>query len=466
MNKLGSSFRDPSGFLFTRDGTLYRQVNEVYRSDYELLMSGGLYSELTAGKMLVAHSETEIPCSGAGGFKVIRPERIPFISYPYEWCFSQLKAAALLTLEVQKRALAREMILRDASAYNIQFDKGLPVFIDTLSFEKYEEGSPWVAYQQFCRHFLAPLALMAHTDVRLNCLGRDFINGVPLDLASSLLPGRTWLGFSLLSHIHMHARAARHYETPGAGPVKKPAMSRFALEALLDSLGTAVQKQVLPGIKTEWGDYYTDTNYSEDAFRAKKRLVSGFIDASAPARLWDLGANNGEFSRIASGKNIATVAFDMDPAAVEKNYGEVLRTGDKYLLPLLSDLTNPSPGIGWANGERYSLADRAPADCVMALALVHHLAIGNNLPFENIAAYFSSLGRDLIVEFVPKEDSKVQVLLASREDIFPGYRQECFEESFRGYFSILRSEKIPGTCRTLYLMRKLPADQSAARAEA
>ncbi|HBA59288.1 MAG TPA: SAM-dependent methyltransferase [Elusimicrobia bacterium] len=453
-NRQDASFRDPAGFLFASGGILYRQVNAVYRPDYELLLSSGLYAALAGKKLLIPHDETDLPCPGADGFRVIRPEKVPFISYPYEWCFSQLKAAALLTLEVQKLALAHGMTLRDASAYNVQFHKGQPVFIDTLSFAKRAEGSPWAAYGQFCRHFLAPLALMAKTDLRLNCLSRDFIDGVPLDLASSLLPLRTWLDFSLLSHLHFHAKASGHYGRPGAAP-RKQEMSGFSLDALLDSLEGAVKKLAFPGVKTEWGDYYAETNYSEAAFEAKKLLVSDFIEAASPQTLWDLGANSGEFSRLASAKNISTLAFDSDPVAVEKNYRAVSARKDERLLPLLADLANPAPGTGWANRERASLAARGPADCVMALALIHHLAIGNNLPFEELAGYFASLGRDLIIEFVPKEDSMARFLLSAREDVFPKYAQKDFEAAFSGYFAVLKQAQIPGSGRTLYLMRKL-----------
>jgi len=457
MNKLPGSFRDPAGFLFEKEGVLYRQINDVYRADYELLISSGLYAELLKQKLIIPHIEADIPFPEKNGFRIIRPERVPLVSYPYEWCFSQLKAAALLTIKIQQLALAHGMSLKDASAYNVQFYKGAPVFIDTLSFRKHVEGSPWAAYQQFCRHFLAPLVLMAKTDLRLSCLGREFIDGVPLDLASTLLPAGTYLDFSVLTHIHLHAKTIRRYETPGKTAPKQPRMSMFSLRALLNSLESAISRQALPSVKTEWGDYYSDTNYGEAAFEEKKRIVSAFISEANPAKLWDLGANTGEFSRLASRNKIFTAAFDVDPIAVERNYVKAAKDYEEHLLPLLLDLTNPSPAIGWANGERESLAERAPADCVMALALIHHLAIGNNLPFGSIFRYFSELAPYLIIEFVPKEDSKTQILLSSRRDIFPDYHQPGFEAAFTEYFTVLRQEKITGSGRTLYLMRKKTA---------
>lgn len=196
------SFRDPSGFIFFENGSLYRQVNIVYRENYDQLINSGLYETLVRLGLMVSHEEVDLHYARTNSaYRILKPALIPFISYPYEWCFSQLKDAALTTLEIQKKALDFGMSLKDASAYNIQFLDGKPVFIDTLSFEKYEEGQPWVAYRQFCQHFLAPLALMCFSDVRLNQLLRIYPDGIPLDLASCLLPLRTFLKFSLLSHI-------------------------------------------------------------------------------------------------------------------------------------------------------------------------------------------------------------------------------------------------------------------------
>ncbi len=455
MERNKASFRDPSGFVFTEGGVLFRQINSGYRAEYEKLVSSGLYEELVSERLLLAHEEADHAGAAPDCFKVIRPERIEFISYPYEWCFSQLKDAALAMLKIQKLALDRGMILKDASVYNIQFHGGAPVLIDTLSFEIYQEGQPWHGYRQFCRHFLAPLALMAKTDTRLNCLCREYIDGVPLDLAAALLPVSTLLDFALLSHIHLHARAEKRCaKTSETEPAPAPSMSPFALNALVDNLQSGVYRLRLPQRKTEWGDYYANTNYTPAAFEAKKRVVGEMLDMAAPRRVWDLGANNGEFSRIACAKGVRTVAFDADANAVEQNYLAVKKEGLTELLPLAADLTCPSPAIGWANDERDSLTARADADCVMALALIHHLAISNNIPLERIAGYFSRLAEHLIIEFVPKDDSKVKILLASRKDIFDGYSRAGFETAFGQYYEIIKSELLPESGRIIYLMRR------------
>jgi ribosomal protein L11 methylase PrmA len=204
---------------------------------------------------------------------------------------------------------------------------------------------------------------------------------------------------------------------------------------------------------TEWSNYYEDTNYSPEAMNHKKCLVEAYLGESNPRTVWDLGANTGVFSRIATAKDIDTISFDVDPAAVEKNYRQMRENKETKILPLCLDLTNPSPSLGWANEERLSLIERGPADTVLALALIHHLAISNNMPFSHIAAFLSQICRFLIIEFVPKNDSQVQRLLCTRDDIFPDYNQDHFESSFGDYFSILQYEKIADTERTLYLMR-------------
>ena len=448
---LPSSFRDPSGFLFHREGQLYRQVNESYRADYKQLMESGLYRDLTEQGLLVPHEETSEPPMSGGGGLVIQPETIPFISYAYEWSFSQLQDAALATLSIEKKALEHGMSLKDASAYNIQFRGSRPVLIDTLSFERYREGEPWVAYRQFCQHFLAPLSLMSHTDVRLGQLLRVYIDGVPLDLASRLLPGKTKLALGLATHIHLHAQAQRKYSDKPAKPAGGK-MSRMAFLGLIDNLESTTRKLEWKPEGTEWGNYYNDTNYSDSSLNHKRQVVEDYLANVNPKTVWDLGANTGLFSRIASDRGIPTVAFDIDPAAVELNYLDCRKRDEKSLLPLLSDLTNPSPAIGWQNRERQSLIERGPSDTAMALALIHHLAIGNNLPFDRIVDFLAGVCRTLIIEFVPKTDSQVQRLLATREDIFPNYTREAFEQAFSARFTTLASSPVKDSERTIYLM--------------
>jgi ribosomal protein L11 methylase PrmA len=453
--QVGGSFRDPSGFVFVRGGRVLRQVNRRYRQHYDQLMRSGLYDALTSQGLLVSHEELGPAAAAApDAYQVLAPERIAVISYPYEWCFSQLREAALTTLRIQKIAFEHGMMLKDASAYNVQFQGSRPVFIDTLSFEKYEEGAPWIGYRQFCQHFLAPLALIAHVDVRLASLLRNNIDGIPLDLAARLLPAKTRLQPSLLMHIHLHAKSQERSADDGSkGEVERKKVGRLGLQGLIDSLYKAVES-LSWAPKGDWANYYSATNYSDESFALKREIVSAFIDEARPESVWDLGANTGVFSRVASEKGINTTAIDFDPAAVEANFQQCRKDGTQNLLPLVGDLTNPSTGIGWAGEERESLEERGPAGLVMALALIHHLAIANNVPLEKAADYFSRLGESLIIEFVPKTDSQVQRMLRTREDIFDRYDQPGFEEAFERFFVIEKSQAVSGSSRRLYLMRR------------
>ena len=461
---IGASFRDPSGFIYERDGQIYREVNRSYAADYDQLMSSGLYEVLTSKHLLVSHEEVEpVGAADVDHYKTLRPEQVPFISYPYEWCFSELRDAALLTLRLQKLALAHDMTLKDASAYNIQFLNGRPVMIDTLSFARYEEGMAWVGYRQFCQHFLAPLALMSRRDVRLLDLLRLHLDGVPLDLAVSMLPMKTWLSRGLFMHLRVHARYQRKYEGKGdpaaesseGSASKAQVLSRAALGNLVEDLRGVVRNLDWKPAGTEWAEYYCGDSYEEDSLAHKQELVRANLERLQPGVVWDLGANTGVYSRIAAEVGAQVLSFDVDPACVERNYRNVRKEKLQTLLPLRLDLVNPSPSQGWAHEERSSLAARANADCVLALALIHHIAISNNVPLGKIAEYFARLAKNLVIEFVPKSDAKVKTLLATREDVFPQYTREGFEAAFGLYYKTLEAVPIRGSERVLYLLERV-----------
>jgi len=452
-----ASFRDPAGFIFTQDGILYRQINPAGRADYDALMASGLYARLIETGDLVRHEVQDTPSPEGLTPLVIQPERVDFISYPYEWCFSQLRDAALLTLRLQKTALSAGMSLKDATAYNVAFQNGRPVWIDTLSFERLQPGRPWVAYRQFCQFYLAPLALMSQVDVRLLQLLRPHLDGVPVDLASRLLPARTWLRPGLLTHVHLQGAAERRATAGGSPPRRQTGrVSETGAAALLDSLERTVKSLVWQPAGTVWGDYYEGTNYTEGAFAHKREVVDAAITRLGPASVWDLGANDGTFSRLAAARGIPTVAFDVDPAAVEKNYRQVVARRERHLLPLLLDLSNPSSRSGWAHEERESFADRGPADLVLALALVHHLAIGHNIPLPRIASFFAGIARALVIEFVPKSDSQLERMLVTRDDVFADYSQAGFEAAFSEHFAIDQAIPVREASRVIYIMRRRP----------
>ena len=454
-----ASFRDPSGFVFQHDGIIYRKINPMYMPQYKHLMSSGLYETLLKEKLMVKHDEAEQ--TNEGGV-IIRPAQIPYISYPYEWCFEQYKDAAIVTLRIQLLALKFGMSLKDASAYNIQFINSRPKLIDTLSFDMYVE-TPWTAYGQFCRHFFAPLLLMAHVDQRLGKMMQTYIDGIPLDLADCILHGKG--GFAAWQHVKLHAKAVNSYGEEGkkADKAVQLTMKKPILESIINSLIRTIEKLKIKKMITEWGDYYSATNYEGTAAKHKENIVKEYLAnitgsfAESTQKndnflIWDLGANNGRYSRLALEYGINIVAFDIDPVAVGRNYLEERKKRTK-MLPLLLDLTCPSPAIGFANSERQTIDGRRKPNAVLMLAVIHHLAISNNLPLEKIAQWLSSLCEYLIIEFVPKEDSQVKILLKTRMDIFPEYTTEGFEAAFNKYFSLCNKIQIEQSQRTLYLFK-------------
>lgn len=460
-NKIVSSFRDPSGFVFNQNGVVYRQINSNYKEDYKKFVDSGLYKKLSTEGLIVKHTEE----TGSDlfqtkdGFKVIRPTQIPFISYPYEWTFAMLKDAALLTLQIQKIALEYGMSLKDASAFNIQFLKGKPLLIDTLSFETYEEGKPWVAYKQFVEHFLCPLSLASMVDIQLIRMFSVFLDGIPVDLASSMLPFSSRLNLNLLVHIHAHASSKKRFSKKKIGSeYTSRNFGKRSLLGLIDSLEGAVSKCNWESRDTQWGEYYEEdnNNYTKESMPHKQKLVGDYLKEVKAKSVWDMGANMGNFSKIAAEMGAEVISFDYDYGALERNYKELVKAdGQEKILPLFCDLTNPTPSTGWVNQERHSLFERGPADAVLALALIHHLAIPHNIPFVYLAQCFSKMGKYLVIEYIDKQDSQVQILLANRKDIFTNYTQEDFEKAFKQFFSIKRSVPIKGSKRVLYLMEKI-----------
>lgn len=452
------SFRDPSGLVFRRGDVLYRQIHPAGAADWAAFRSSGLYDRLVADRLIVDHVDEPIELAATpDAVEVIRPRRIATISYPYEWAFSQLKEAALLTLDLQLRALDAGMRLKDASAYNIQLEDGRPILIDSLSFEVAPATEPWPAYRQFCEHFLAPLALIAHRDPRCGLMLREFIDGIPLDFAARLLPGRTRLNLGLSAHLHIHARAQRRAANealPAEGtprPVRR--VSETGQRALLDSL-----RRTVAGLRwkpeSHWSEYATTTSYSETATTSKAQIVRDMLATVGGSSAWDLGANTGVYSAMAADAGYRVVAWDQDAASVEAHWLRVRRDGNPAVLPLILDLANPSPAIGWGLEERDSFHDRGEPDVILALALVHHLAIGNNVPLPRIASLFARMARHAIVEFVPKEDPMTRRLLAARRDIFDSYTIDGFRAAFAGEFEIVREAPISDSPRTLFLLAR------------
>ena len=417
-------------------------------------MESGLYDELVDGGLLIPHCELidRAAPREKQAYKIIQPEKIPFISYPYEWCFSQLKSAALLTLDVQRKAMARGMSLKDCSAFNIQFKGYQPVLIDTLSFTHYRKGTYWQAYRQFCQHFLAPLALMSMVDVRLNNLSQTFLDGIPLDLASRLLPTRSHFNLSLLMHIHLHAGFQKKYQVNQKGKVKA-AVTQNGMLGIIDNLYACISALNCKPQDTHWANYYARTNYSSPSMEDKRRKVSSYLELAAPITVWDVGCNRGDFSQIASAKGANVISFDSDHASIEMNYMNGVKTKASKLLPLIIDISNPTPAVGWNGEERQAFVQRGPADVIMALAVLHHLVIAGGIPLRKIAELFAEQCTFLIVEFIPKSDTYVKDMLQNREDIFFEYTHLGFLNAFEKYFRVIKEDKLRETERTVFLMK-------------
>jgi len=450
------SFRDPSGFVYRRGGHVYRQIEPSFAERWAAVEATGLLARLADAGKVLPYDEAPLELAAtASAARVIRPAPVPFISYPYEWSFGQLRDAALLTLEIQQAALEVGLTLRDASAYNIQFLGSRPVHIDHLSLEPAEAGRPWIAYRQFCEHFLGPLALMAKRDIRLGRLLRTELDGIPLDLVSRLLPGSSRFRLGLGAHIHLHARAQRRYAGAGEAAAERVASTRKVnVGNLVISLRDTIGGLSWEPHGTEWAEYDANTSYGEAATASKERLVADLLGQTTGTSVWDLGANTGRFSRIAAEGGRSVLSFDIDPAAVERNYRALRAEGREDILPLVMDLADPSPALGWAHQERASLTDRAAADVSLALALVHHLAIGRNIPLPAIAEQLARFAPQLIIEFVPRDDPMVRQLLATREDVFPDYTPDGFRAAFATVFETVAEAPVEGSSRTLSLFRR------------
>lgn len=450
-----ASFRDPSGYIFYDGDILRRQINPIYFKQYQALKDKGVYYTLIKNKLLIAHEETAVSEAGI----VISPEPIPFITNPYEWSFEQYKHAALHTLQVHKFALSKGFILKDASAYNITFQKGKPIFIDTLSFDFYEEGAPWRAYKQFISHFFGPLVLAKFHGTKMFQMMQTHIDGIPVDLIASLLPSKTKLSATLYTNIHLLAKAEGKHNKDYKAETKTVNLSLKAQNNIIDSLFNYIKKLTIEET-TEWGDYYTKTNYEKQAFANKATVIKDWVSTLQPQKLIDIGGNDGTFAREVLSMVPDVLVTDIDPEAVGQNYKQSLKNKEQNMLAFVCDVLQPAPGIGFNNTERDSLIMRlknyAP-DVTMALALIHHITLSGNVPFVKSAQFFASFAHTLIIEFPKREDSWVNSLLVRKREFirhFDFYNEENFEAGYSTLFTIEKKMQIEGTERVMYLMKR------------
>jgi ribosomal protein L11 methylase PrmA len=442
-----ASFRDPSGFVFQWKNTYYRQVNKFYADDYHLLMGSGLYQHLAEKKLIISHAETEeIIAEPQSWYRTLKPYQVPVISYPYEWCFEQLKDAALLTIKILKASLNYGMVIKDATPYNIQFVDNRPVFIDTLSFEKYDATKAWGAYRQFCNMFLFPLYLERYlkTDIQKTLI--VYPDGIPVDITSKLLPLKSRTSVGVWLHVYLQNTISRN-----AGSRRdEEKFNKRKLLNLVGHLETTILNLKSRNLASVWKSYYDETIISRNYLQEKEKIFRELIGNLDVNSVLDLGANDGYFSKIIAEKVTQVIAVDNDSRSICSLYD----SKNKNILPLVMDVANPSPSTGFANAERLNFFERIKCDAVIALALIHHLVIGRNISLQVLSEWFSAISKQLIIEFVPREDEKVKQMLASRKDVFSNYTESSFESAFRRYFTIKHKETVPGTSRTIYLMEK------------
>lgn len=452
--RITSSFRDPSGYVFLEDNRVKRVVNSIYFNQYKSLAESGFYELLFDKKYLISHKEI----SNSEDKIILEAKTIPFFTYPYEWSFLQYKHAALLTLKIQKIALEKVYVLKDASAFNITFFEGKPIFIDTLSFDFYKENQPWNAYKQFITHFLGPLLLAKYYGLdHLKTLS-SHIDGIPLDQLSKMLPAKSYFSPTIYANVHLLAKfEGKHSTDKKANSEVK--LSKNAQVKLLNSLYDFIEKLEL-NHTTEWDNYYNQTNYNDNSYLLKKELTKKWFSGIGGKKVIDIGGNDGTFSRELITEAELLLVADIDANAVEQNYRQVLKNKEKSIVPFVVDVLNPASNYGFNNEERFSFIDRIQKlelDGCMALAVIHHISLSGNIPFDFSAQFFAKMAANLLIEFPTRDDSWVQFLLDSKRDFkdyFDFYNEENFEIAYSNYFTIQKKEVIASSNRILYQMKR------------
>lgn len=448
------SFSDPSGTVFHSGTRVLRTVNPRAVDDYEFARDSGYLARAIGRGWLIESQEVDrgiLDRNGIAASYLLEHPRLPFVSYPYEWTFSALRDAALLHLDLHLDALRHGLTLSDASAFNVQFRGGAPIFIDVLSLRRYRPQEFWIGHRQFCEQFLNPLLLQSLLGVPFQPWYRGALDGIPTPALARLLPLRSKLRWRVFAHVVL---PARYQERPGTKAAAQGAGAKgLALPAFLGLLRqlrkwiSALQPAVAG---SRWANYYQTCTYSSEDEARKRDFVREFAAATRPVQLWDFGCHDGRYAEIAlnAGAGMA-LGFDTDPVALECAYR--LATERKLnLLPLYLDASNPTPDQGWDQAQRAGLAERRSADAVLALAFIHHLAIRHNLGLDRSIAWVVRSAPRGVIEFVPKNDPTVQTMLTLREDIFDDYDEASFQRSLLSHASIVKSAKISASGRTLY----------------
>ena len=455
MIRDAGSFRDPSGYIIYEDDEIIRVINYTYKENFDHFINSGFYKFLIKDQLIVSHKISNQKKYSDDQYLTICPEKIFPITYPYEWSFSQLKDAALLTLNIQKKAVEFNMSLKDASPYNVQFKDNSPIFIDTLSFEKISNSDyTWKPYKQFNEMFLAPLSLMSMQDARLSKLSINFIDGIPLSLLNKLLSFRNKLNPSIFLNVvipHMISNWSKSKSKKEITISKKQHLN------IIDQLISFIKNLKLLNENSEWENYNIETNIEKINYvKHKEKIVSSLLKKEELKLSWDIGSNDGHYSRIiAESRSDQVISMDIDWHCVEQNYLFNKKNDIKNVYPLLVDLSNPSPSIGWLNNERSSIFKRIGSpDLICCLAIMHHI-LNRNIPLDYFMEFLSSTKKYLLIEFVPIDDPKCQEIFESRDKSFYYPSKTEFENVFKRKFNIIYEKNLMGTKRILYLFEKL-----------
>lgn len=446
-----ASYRDPAGYVFEENNLVYRQVNKVYAVHYDHFISSGLCKSLVQQKKVLSHIEVTKNFNGdSHWYKTLLPEQLDFISYPYEWCFSQLKDAALLTLDIVKTSLKYGMVLKDGTPFNIQFHKGRPILIDTLSFEKYDASKPWVAYRQFVETFLAPLLLARYRGQEMLRMLQLYPDGIPLHLTKHLLPLKAKCKPSVFLHIVLQGMVRPKEKTAAHTTV----FSQQKLEHIIVNLYNLINSLRLSSAGSQWNNYYEDSLLSKEYAVEKNKIVDEWLHLIPSGTVIDIGSNTGMFAQMAAVAGRFVLALDADIACIEQLYNTSKTSNMANLFCMQADIVNPVGGIGWENTERQPLLKRLPNGVTFALALVHHIIIGRNVHFSQLASLLAGFSDWLIIEFIPVSDPKVQLLIKTRDVDMNDYTIEHFTSTFSASMSIIETRLINDTGRILFLMKR------------
>ena len=454
------SFRDPDSRVFDGNGEILRALSSRGLEHWQRLAATEFFPRMQHSGKVVATERLEDPpeiqLDGATpASAVLRHERVPFVSYPYEWPFSMLQDAALLELELLREALAEDMVLKDASPYNVQWRGSRAVFIDVGSFEPLGEGEPWVGYRQFCTLLLYPLMIQAYAGLPFQPWLRGSLEGIEPAQAGAVLSGRRRLRRGVLTHVALHARLERREaDRDTRAELRRAGFRKEMIDANAAGLERLVRRLRWGASKTAWSDYGERSHYEREELERKDRFVRDACESRRFGLAWDLGCNDGRYSRIAAEQGAYVVAVDGDQASIEALYRDLRAQGEERILPLVMDLADPSPARGWRGRERAPLEQRGKPKLVLCLALVHHLSITANVPLAEVVAWLAGLGGVLVVEFADRNDPMVKRLLERKRDgAHPDYRLDHFERALAEHFEIERREQLGSGERTLFRAR-------------